>query len=291
MRQEPNEAVVYMRRGVVRGNYRVSFHRLDRPVWPFLERVDMSARAGLAVGDDRIAYRPQTLAAPSGALNLGRINLTLCDEPVQTQDGLQLYAQASTAFRLRRNRRALAVAMERRVFATFAVEFANRVRAVLAHVVGRERQVDAVAAQARIERRFREELSAAACKSLAVEIDAVAVSFTSLARLDEARGGGAADMTNELRRALRVFDEKRLNVTAQDVKALALALNDKEKLRILAEARAPVVIVPSEASGLVTPELLAEARDRRRDDAPPLLKAIDASAPLIGRRIVEDDAA
>lgn len=291
MSQAPNEGVVFLRRGLLRRSYLVSFDTLDRPIGILTKRIDVAPLVSLKIGDPRVAFAPETLATPAGALHLGAVNLTVRDERVATRDGLSLYALASVSFRLKRRRKALAKALEQRVFATFAVDLANRVKAVLADAVGQERQADAIARQARIEERVRAALAKSTSVRRIAAIDDAAVRLSDVGpeEADGSAGGGGGDIANDLRRAARVFDERGVPVGALELRELARAFNDRDKLRVLANAKAPVVIVPAEGSGLITPEFLDEVRDARTVAAKP---AATAPPVLVASRAgTETDAA
>ncbi len=261
--QLPNEAMVFVLNGILRRRFAVSLSRADRPIWPFRKRISIADVASLVTNDPESVFSPQSLAAPSGALSLQKISLNIEVSEAPTSDGIPVSVTVAVEFRLRRSARRLARALEEGVLQGLAVNLPRRVRTIVGDVVGRCSLVGAVERQNELCRAVEARLREMARGELALEIDRVLLRVGVVNHSDTERQSTdkpSVDAVYELRRFLTVFAESGHALTKDDVKTLALAANDKDKLRILARSSAPLVIVPAEAAGLVGADIADLAR-------------------------------
>ena len=258
-KQHPNEAAVFLRRGFVRESYLVYFNRLDRPMGVLTKPYDVTHLVSLETGDPKMCYSPTTFAAPCGNLSLRKINLSLSDEAVQTKDGVRMFAFISVEFRLQKSKHALKAALEKGVFPTFAIDFSNRVKLIVGAAIGQHSMEGVIEEQRSLSAMCEAQLRQSVEKDLAVKVDALSFQITPAQQAVTSPQSTDADLdgdsASELRRYLRVFEERNLPLAKSDVLELARAVNDKDKIRVLAKSSVPLIIVPAEGSGLVSADL------------------------------------
>ena len=257
----PNEAKVFIRKGIVRRQYLVSFDALDQPLGIMTEHFDVSDHVELVHASSNICYTPDTFASTNGGLSLNKVNLMISHERVETIDGATLYASIAVEFWLMRNKRKLQDALEKGVFKTFATDFANRIKASISNAIGRVTLETALQEQRDIAETSTIQMHEEISRTLAVHVERINLRlfrdvFDVIGPAGDDNGSKPFDAPSELRRFLRVFEERGVHLNADQTHRLALAINDRQKIDLLSKSSSPLVLLPAEAAGMVSADLM-----------------------------------
>lgn len=251
----PNEARVFIFSFLGSQRYHVSRHPLDRPPFPIkLRHRPADSFAGLETGNPKFIFTPNTFATAAGNLNLGLLNLMIQGDEAQTNDNFKVNYDISVDFRLVDNIKVLAKMMERDVFRAFPQSFVSRIQAAISDEIGKQESQKILEIQDSLRNACRDVLVEPVKEQLGVVIENLDLRVYRKKDRDETAmtsNGETVDGPSELRRYLALLDEKKIFLSDQQKLRLMLALNEKHKVKILAEGERTVFVIPGEAAGLL----------------------------------------
>ena len=286
----PREARIY-RSKIPPHRYIIRFANDIVPLF-FCKWEHARQHVSLTGAGDLARFSRPNLASSEGNLSLETTTLSLGPEIAQTSDGVKVSVTASVEFRIEKNKCLIRKLLEDGKLKSLGVVLPNRCRSIMSTEIGKLHYGDAIEhqgfARARILKALQESMGGSPENDeglMGLEVSSFILKVSRDEKPKSSPEGAEhaeMDLANELRRLHRFYNE-----VPQDPEMLGWITRwmsmraELERMRILAEGDATVVVMPNgDGGGRITSlgELL-ELADRQKQSAEP-------SAPPVPQRSI-----